>query len=213
MWSNLWQKISFKKKLDESATFSKVNETKVLDETLVLDETIKNIDIEVSNKKNEISNMILQSLINDFESYKDTFIEVCNGQDSYSSSKNRELKNYWTINIPDSYLNSKIKLEKKGDDGIGISILFEYESYSDKKWKLRSIEFCEIKDYRGFRYAIYSSESEPYKDILYQYYKQFFLLSKNKELAEVNHNYDKITNLIGKKSKRGAKLNSIINEQ
>ena len=66
MWSNLWQKISFKKKLDESATFSKVNETKVLDETLVLDETIKNIDIEVSNKKNEISNMILQSLINDF---------------------------------------------------------------------------------------------------------------------------------------------------
>lgn len=187
--------------------------SKKVDESKLLDDTIKNIDIEVANKKSEISNMILESLVNDIDSYKETFVEVCNGQEDYSS-KNRELKSYWTINRSESSLSSKIKLEKKGDDGVGISILFNYESgYSDeKKWLLRSIEFSEMKDYRKFRYLIYSSDFGIYQNILYQYYKQFFLLSKNKELADVKFNYDKVTNLIGKKSRRGAKLNSIIND-
>ena len=204
-----------KKKLGskESVPSKFFNSAAKVDESKLLDDTIKNIDIEVANKKSEISNMILDSLVNDFEQYRDTFIEVCNNQDDYSKSKNRELKSYWTINIYESSLSSKIKLEKMGDDG-AISILFNYESgYSDdKKWSLRSVEFSEMKSIRNFRYSILSSDSQIYQSILYQYYKQFFLLSKNKELSDIKFNYDKITNLIGKKSRRGAKLNSIIND-
>lgn len=203
-----------KKKLDSSESVpSKIFNSDV-DESKLLDNTIKNIDIEVANKKAEISNMILESLVNDFEQYKDTFIEVCNEQDKtgYSSSKNRTLKNYWTISLYDSSLSSNIKLDKMGDDGVGISILFNYESvYSNKKWSLKSIEFSEIKTIGRFRYSIFR-DLEIYQNILYQYYKQFFLLSKNKELSDIKFNYDKVTNLIGKKSRRVAKLNSIIND-
>lgn len=211
-WKRFWP---FNKEISTNGNvpLSKTVLNKIKDESEILDDTIKSIDIEVTNKKLEISNMILQSLISDIDSYKETFVEVCNDQEDFSKARNRELKSYWTINIHESSLNSKIKLEKKGDDGIGISILFNYESgYSDKKWSLGNIEFSEMKEYRNFRYRLYGSEVKIYENILYQYYKQFFLLSKNKELSDVKFNYDKITNLIGKKSRRDAKLNSIIND-